>query len=120
MIGYLTYTRPGIVRAQTGDGTCYNLGTCPDRESNQQPFGYGMILLPTGPYPPEPFKPFLSVHFGGINYIHAVGQLPPLSISKTIPSPQTEILLPLSNNSPFLQRFQVTSEHKIVTILPSN
>ena len=37
------------VYAWTKDQTC-NIGICPDRESNLQPFGYGMMLQPTEPH----------------------------------------------------------------------
>lgn len=39
-----------------------------------------------------PFQSFLSVQFGGINYIHAVVQPSQLSVSKYFPSPQTEFV----------------------------
>lgn len=43
---------------------------------------------------------FLSEQLNGIKYIHTVGQLSPLSISRASPSSQTGTLWPLNINSP--------------------
>lgn len=46
-----------------------------------------------------PFFPFLSVYFSGINYIHTVVQLLPLSISRTLVMFPTKIQYPSDDNS---------------------
>ena len=46
LIGCLPYEpRPGTTCTPTRNWMC-NLGSCPDRKSNPQPFGYGSILQP--------------------------------------------------------------------------
>ena len=42
--------RPVVYAPMSRLGINQNLGTCPDQESNLQPFGYGMTLQPTEPY----------------------------------------------------------------------
>ena len=63
------------------------------------------------------FKPFLSEQFSGIEYIHSVVQLLPLSFFWAFSSFQTEILYPLNNNSPFLPSYQFLIIYEFAFVL---
>ena len=58
---------PGLISARAGDGI-HNLGMHPYQESNLQPFGYRMMLLPTKSHWPE-YEQIIS---GRHNSIHKI------------------------------------------------